>query len=584
MATIVKSNKGGRRRTLTPGERQALDLVGQAVNAELIADLIKEENGNSKSLSPPPIDIEGVRRILIAAIRVSKDNPRECPTPESLAGLVESIRAHGVLEPIIVRPTSEHDERLFLFEIVAGERRYRAAGLAGLQEIPALVRVLDDRQAREVGAVENLQREDLTPIEEARCYRSLLEGEGAPTQEELGKRVGVSQPQISARLALLKLPEKWQKRIGSGEIPPTHARFVMPFRERPQILKSIEERIAMGMGVGSLAEFGNDVHEAARSHTRRIGGDGFYEWKIYKDVPRFTPTPEQRKALDIIEILDDGEGDDTVEVACNVKLWNKLQAEFADRFIKEELAKRTKKGEGGQGDKGTRGKGDKPKPSTAAELKAQAEADRRRAKEAAERTANGMAEWRVDWLGKLIADRLGKGSDANEREQLLLYFAASDRFPAGVYARQNQSIRGERHKSLAKILRVVGGVGDLWPAIENEGDMDNVLSWLRGRFWDAEEKGPAREVPAQDVERIAVFLGVDPAAAWKGDQKADAGEGFWNLHTKEQLLDLGKELGVHFDAQLTKAVMIKRLMTAAKPLAMPRELAGKPAGKRRKSR
>jgi ParB/RepB/Spo0J family partition protein len=578
---------------LTPDERKALDLAAQTIQAEPSCFACKEfkgENGSGKSLSPP-IAAERMRRLSIAAIRVSKDNPRECPTQEGLAGLVDSIRAHGVVQPIIVRPTSEHDERLFVFEIVAGERRWRAAGLAGLQEIPAIVRVLDDRQAREVRALENLQREDLTPIEEARCYQALLcpKGPDAPTQEQLGKRLGVSQPQIAASLALLKLPKKWQERIASGEIPPTHARFLTPFRDRPQILQSIHEEIeSVEGGIGSLQTFAATVYWAAKEATVEInGGDHKWDPRLHECIPRFTPTPEERKQLDVIEIrCGDGE---PVEVACNVKLWHKLQDRFAKKFVAEKLAKRGKKAQKAEdnsapGDSPGAEKSSPKKPPTGAKLKAQAEADRRWAEEATKRTARAVRQWRVDWLAKLIADRLGERLAAKDRERLLLYFAASDLyfaagdcFPQNLSASRSKEIRGARHESLAKILRAAGGVlekGDLWPAIVSKGDIDNVLSWLRARFWDAEEKGPVQEVPAIDVERIAAHLGVDPAAAWKADQKADIGEGFWNLHTKEQLLELGKELGVHFDAAEQKTAMIKRLMTAAKPLAMPRELAG----------
>jgi ParB/RepB/Spo0J family partition protein len=569
---------------LTPDEHKALDLAAQSIEAELNKDI-------SPTILPghaaaPRCGVEAMRRILIAAIRVSKDNPRECPTPESLAGLVESIRAHGVVEPIIVRPTSEHDERLFLFEIVAGERRYQAAGLAGLQTIPAIVRVLDDRQAREVRALENLQREDLTPIEEARCYRALLEGPGAPTQEELGKRLGISQPQISARLALLRLPKKWQGRIASGDIPPTHARLLIPFADRPEILKAVERRFGEKGPLPALTDFAEEVQWMLADCTQELVGSAGYDARIREEIPRFTPTAEQREKLDVIEI--EGCDGERCEAACNTKLWDELQKEFREGYVAEKLAKRDKKAAGkltpGVFRKDTGGA--EEKPPTAAELKVQALVDRGRARETAERTARGVAEWRTDWLRKLIAQRLGQKLEPEARERLLLYFAASDRFPQNLSASCCQGIRGERHKSLGKILRAAGGVlekGDLWPAIVSKGDIANVLSWLQARFWDAEEKGPVQEVPAIDVERIAAHLAIDPAAAWKADQKADIGEGFWNLHTKEQLLELGKELGVHFDAAEQKTAMIKRLMTAAKPLAMPRELAGKPAGKRRKS-
>ena len=133
-------------------------------------------------------------------IVANKRQPREGFDNEKLAELAASIREHGVLQPVIVRETAPGR-----YMLVAGERRWRASRLAGLQKIPAIVRHYDDRQQAEVALIENLQRDDLSPLEEANAFSQLLEEFGL-TQEEMAQRVGKSRPAITNALRLLQLP------------------------------------------------------------------------------------------------------------------------------------------------------------------------------------------------------------------------------------------------------------------------------------------------------------------------------------------------------------------------------------------
>ncbi|AWN21896.1 chromosome partitioning protein ParB [Deinococcus irradiatisoli] len=149
--------------------------------------------------------------------------PRQVFVPEALAELAQSIRDKGVLQPLLVRPRGEH------FEIVAGERRWRAAQLAGLSEVPVIIRDLADRDALEIAIVENLQREDLGPLEEARAYQTLL-NQGL-NQEGVAKAVGKGRSTVANALRLLSLPEAALTALENGEISAGHARAVLALPE-----------------------------------------------------------------------------------------------------------------------------------------------------------------------------------------------------------------------------------------------------------------------------------------------------------------------------------------------------------------
>lgn len=150
------------------------------------------------------------RLVPVGDIRPNRYQPRMEMDEEALAELTESIRTHGVLEPIIVRPAGDG------YELVVGERRWRAAQRAGLSEIPSVVRELTDQEAAVIALVENLQREDLDPIEEAKAFKRLLDLN--MTQEEVAAQVGKSRPAVANSLRLLTLPDDVQGLISSGRL------------------------------------------------------------------------------------------------------------------------------------------------------------------------------------------------------------------------------------------------------------------------------------------------------------------------------------------------------------------------------
>ncbi|MBY0562672.1 MAG: ParB/RepB/Spo0J family partition protein [Hyphomonadaceae bacterium] len=163
----------------------------------------------------------GAKQIPIDLVQRNPQQPRKHFGEDELGELAASIRAHGVLQPILVRPIAGGK-----FEIVAGERRWRAAQRAGLHSIPAVVRDLNEVEVLEIAIVENVQRTDLNPIEEAQGFHALIERFGR-TQEEIAEAVGKSRPHIANMLRLLKLPEDLQDMVRDGRLSAGHARAIL---------------------------------------------------------------------------------------------------------------------------------------------------------------------------------------------------------------------------------------------------------------------------------------------------------------------------------------------------------------------
>ncbi len=162
----------------------------------------------------------GVLTVRTAEITANPEQPRRRFDPDALGALAESIRRHGLLQPLVVRREAHG------YELIAGERRLRAAQRAGLEEVPVVVREATPPERLELALIENLQREDLTALEEAEAYRQLIEVYGL-TQEEIAQRVGKSRPAIANALRLLSLPDSVKAQLESGELTPGHARAVL---------------------------------------------------------------------------------------------------------------------------------------------------------------------------------------------------------------------------------------------------------------------------------------------------------------------------------------------------------------------
>lgn len=180
--------------------------------------------------------------VSIEKIHPNPNQPRTHFNETELEELSESIREHGVLQPLLVRKKGDE------FEIIAGERRYQASKIAGLSELPVIIKDVDDQRMLELALIENLQRSDLNPIEEAKGYRQLIKASGM-TQEALSKAVSKSRSAITNSLRLLDLPERVQELLFEGKLTAGHARAILavPFEE--QRIKLAEKVVADGLSV-----------------------------------------------------------------------------------------------------------------------------------------------------------------------------------------------------------------------------------------------------------------------------------------------------------------------------------------------
>lgn len=197
-------------------------------------------------------DFQNTQEIPLERIEPNPYQPRRHFDPESLQELAASIKEHGVLQPLLVRQKDSG------YQLIAGERRLRAAKQAGLRAVPVVVKELDDRTIMEIALVENLQREDLSPIEEAEAYRRLMT-EFNLTQEEVAKAVGKSRPTIANTLRLLNLPGPIQKMVVSGQLTMGHARALLGLEQPEQQLYISEKIIKEKLSVRETEEIVRQV-------------------------------------------------------------------------------------------------------------------------------------------------------------------------------------------------------------------------------------------------------------------------------------------------------------------------------------
>jgi ParB family chromosome partitioning protein len=191
----------------------------------------------------PTIDArDRVQRVALDRIRPCPFQPRKDFTPETLRELADSIREQGIVQPLIVRDKGDH------FEIIAGERRWRAAQLLNLPEVPIILREADDRAVLELALIENLQRENLNPIEEAQGYSQLI-GQFQLTQEDVATKVGKSRAVVANALRLLKLPQALQSYIRDGRLSVGHAKVVLGLATEKQQQQAAERVIKEGLNV-----------------------------------------------------------------------------------------------------------------------------------------------------------------------------------------------------------------------------------------------------------------------------------------------------------------------------------------------
>jgi ParB family transcriptional regulator, chromosome partitioning protein len=205
---------------------------------------------------------EKVQEISVNEIRPNPYQPRKVFQEEAIEELKLSILEHGILQPIIVRKTIKG------YEIVVGERRYRAAKAAKLDRVPAVVRELNEQQMMELAVLENLQREDLNPIEEGIAYQTLME-KLKLTQEGLAKRLGKSRPHLANHIRLLSLPPAIQQLISDGKISMGHGRALLGLRKKDKLGPLVDRILKEGLNVRQLEQLIQQLNEIVPRETKK---------------------------------------------------------------------------------------------------------------------------------------------------------------------------------------------------------------------------------------------------------------------------------------------------------------------------
>lgn len=182
-------------------------------------------------------------KLKIMDIEPNRDQPRKIFDEDALAELADSIAKHGVIQPLLVRPMPDGS-----YQLVAGERRWRASRMAGLTEVPVVIKELSDDEAMALALIENLQREDLNAIEEAQGIKALMDTLSL-TQDEAAERVGKSRPAVANALRLLKLPDSVIALVSDGKLSPGHARALLGFKDEQDIIETADLIIEKGLTV-----------------------------------------------------------------------------------------------------------------------------------------------------------------------------------------------------------------------------------------------------------------------------------------------------------------------------------------------
>lgn len=238
--------------------------------------MAKKQSGLGKGLGALMLenatdDMVATNTLPLNEIIPNKDQPRKTFDEGSIQELAQSIEQHGVLQPLLVRPLAEGG-----YQLVAGERRWRACRIAGVKEVPVVVKELTDTETMEIAIIENLQREDLNPIEEAEGLQALIDKCGF-TQEEVATSVGKSRPAIANSLRLLRLPEEVRDMTKNGDISAGHARALLSFDNEAMIYEVAQNIVSNKLTVRDVERLAK-INETAKTPIRRAKRrDSFYD-------------------------------------------------------------------------------------------------------------------------------------------------------------------------------------------------------------------------------------------------------------------------------------------------------------------
>ena len=245
--------------------------LGKGFNAKGLNAIFRDEE----------VPEESVKGIRISEIEPNKDQPRHDFDAEKLSELAESIKQHGVITPITVRRTGE------TYQIIAGERRWRAARMAGLSTLPAIVLDADETKTFELALIENLQRENLNPIEEAEGYFTLIERMGL-TQSEASDRIGRSRSAIANSLRLLSLPEEIKEMLSAGELTAGHARALLPLESEKKIKEAATTVVLKELSVRETEELVKTLLKSPKETVKKSDMTAIYIKQLEDDMSEST--------------------------------------------------------------------------------------------------------------------------------------------------------------------------------------------------------------------------------------------------------------------------------------------------------
>ncbi len=249
-----------------------------------------------------------VNKLRIMEIEPNHNQPRKDFDEKALSELAESIEQHGVLQPLVVRPLANGS-----YQLVAGERRWRAARIAGLTEVPVVIKELTDEEVIEIAMIENLQREDLNPLEEALGYRYMMD-ELKITQEQAAEKVGKSRPAVANALRLLKLPNEVQEMVKNNLISPGHARALLGFDSDDMILQTAKMIIKEDLSVRDVETLVKKSKKVPKASKKQIRDKFFSEVELalVENLGRKVKIKEAKQDAGVLEIeffdKDDLEG------------------------------------------------------------------------------------------------------------------------------------------------------------------------------------------------------------------------------------------------------------------------------------
>ena len=280
-----------------------------------LEQLFNNENINLDSFEKTVYETASREEIIdidISELRANPYQPRRVFDDEALEELASSIKEHGVFQPIIVKKSIKG------YEIIAGERRVRASKLAGLTTVPAIIRNLDDNQMMEIALLENLQRENLSAIEEALAYKSMIEKLGL-TQEQLSSRVGKSRSHITNTLGLLRLPQDVQELVTSNKLSMAHARVLSKLEDDDRIRMLANDIIENKIPVREIEEQSKEENKKVKTqrHVKEVRSDFMYVEEMLKErldtkvrvksnkiEINFNNVADLNRILDILNIRD----------------------------------------------------------------------------------------------------------------------------------------------------------------------------------------------------------------------------------------------------------------------------------------